>query len=78
MKSESKESKIRRIDNLLAKIEADEDVVLETADCAEVYHLLKELKASLKKGKRKSSADDWRGCQGTCDFEPQPNLTGWI
>lgn len=23
-------------------------------------------------------SDDWRGCQGTCDFDPQPNLTGWI
>lgn len=21
---------------------------------------------------------DWRGCQGTCDFEEQPNSNGWI
>ena len=21
---------------------------------------------------------DWRGCQGTCDFDPIPNTTGWI
>ena len=21
---------------------------------------------------------DWSGCQGTCDFEKVPNLTGWI
>ena len=24
------------------------------------------------------SSDDWRGCQGTCDFDPRPNLTGWV
>ena len=22
--------------------------------------------------------DDWKGCQGTCDFDPIPNTTGWI
>ena len=22
--------------------------------------------------------NDWRGCQGTCDFDPIPNTTGWI
>lgn len=26
----------------------------------------------------KRSSDDWRGCQGTCDFEEAPNVTGWI
>ena len=22
--------------------------------------------------------NDWSGCQGTCDFDPIPNITGWI
>ena len=22
--------------------------------------------------------NDWSGCQGTCDFEEVPNLSGWI
>ena len=27
----------------------------------------------------KRSSDDWRGCQGTCDFDdPGFNTTGWI
>ena len=27
----------------------------------------------------KRSSDDWRGCQGTCDFDdPGFNITGWI
>ena len=26
----------------------------------------------------KKSDTDWSGCQGTCDFEEIPNLTGWI
>ena len=27
----------------------------------------------------KRSSDDWRGCQGTCDFDdPGFNVTGWI
>lgn len=26
----------------------------------------------------KRSSDDWKGCQGTCDFDPIPNITGWI
>ena len=26
----------------------------------------------------KRSSDDWRGCQGTCDFEESFNTTGWI
>lgn len=24
------------------------------------------------------SANDWSGCQGTCDFEEVPNMSGWI
>lgn len=27
----------------------------------------------------KRSSDDWKGCQGTCDFDgPGFNTTGWI
>ena len=44
-----------------------------------MYDLLDELeKESKPKRSSKRSADDWKGCQGNCDFEPQPNLTGWI
>lgn len=43
-----------------------------------MYKLLDEIEKGPKKRSRKSSSDDWKGCQGTCDFEPQPNLTGWI
>ena len=40
-----------------------------------MYDLLDEIG---KEVNPKRSHDDWRGCQGTCDFEPQPNITGWI
>lgn len=44
-----------------------------------MYDLLDEIKKESKtKRSSKKSADDWKGCQGYCDFEPQPNLTGWI
>lgn len=45
-----------------------------------MYDLLEEIKkeSKPKKSSQKRSADDWKGCQGYCDFEPQPNLTGWI
>ena len=44
-----------------------------------MYDLLEEIKKESKtKRSSKRSADDWKECQGTCDFEPQPNLTGWI
>lgn len=44
-----------------------------------MYNLLDEIKKESKpKRSSKRSADDWSGCQGNCDFEPQPNLTGWI
>lgn len=26
----------------------------------------------------KRNLDNWKGCQGTCDFDPIPNTTGWI
>ena len=26
----------------------------------------------------RKSNDDWKGCQGTCDFEESFNTTGWI
>ena len=44
-----------------------------------MYDLLDEIKKESKqKRSSKKSADDWKGCQGYCDFEPQPNITGWI
>lgn len=45
-----------------------------------MYDLLDEIEKEIKpkKSAPKKSTDDWKGCQGTCDFEPQPNLTGWI
>lgn len=44
-----------------------------------MYDLLEEIKKESKpKRSSKRSTDDWKGCQGYCDFEPQPNLTGWI
>ena len=44
-----------------------------------MYDLLDEIKKESKtKRSPKRSVDDWKGCQGNCDFEPQPNLTGWI
>ena len=45
-----------------------------------MYDLLEEIKkeSKPKKSSPKRSADDWKGCQGYCDFEPQPNITGWI
>ena len=30
-----------------------------------------------KNSERKTN-DDWKGCQGHCDFDPIPNTTGWI
>ena len=42
-----------------------------------MYDLLEEIKKESKPSQERS-ADDWKGCQGYCDFEPQPNLTGWI
>ena len=39
----------------------------------------KEWEAERKKAiKSNQTNDDWSGCQGNCDFEPQPNLIGWI
>ena len=44
-----------------------------------MYDLLEEIKKESKpKRSSKRSADDWKRCQGYCDFETQPNLTGWI
>ena len=40
----------------------------------QMYDLLDELEKSTPK----RGSDDWRGCQGTCDFDPIPNTTGWI
>ena len=39
-----------------------------------MHDLLDEIENSVPK----RSSDDWRGCQGTCDFEEIPNVTGWI
>ena len=30
------------------------------------------------KPEQRRNYDDWKGCQGTCDFEEIPNMTGWI
>ena len=40
-----------------------------------MYDLLEEIKkeSKPKKSSQKGSADDWKGCQGYCDFEPLPN-----
>ena len=38
-----------------------------------MHDLLNEIENSAPR-----SSDDWRGCQGTCDFEEVPNVTGWI
>lgn len=40
-----------------------------------MYELLEEIKKKVnpKKSSQKRSTDDWKGCQGYCDFEPQPN-----
>ena len=43
-----------------------------------MYNLLDELENKTPKRSPKRSSDDWRGCQGTCDFEEIPNTTGWI
>ena len=40
-----------------------------------MYNLLDELEKGFTP---KRSSDDWKGCQGTCDFEESFNTTGWI
>lgn len=40
-----------------------------------MYDLLDEIE---NESSAKRSSDDWRGCQGTCDFEEIPNITGWV
>ena len=39
---------------------------------------MKKFLNELENESTKRSSDDWRGCQGTCDFEEIPNVTGWI
>lgn len=40
-----------------------------------MYNLLDELEKDFAP---KRSSDNWKGCQGTCDFEESFNTTGWI
>ena len=59
--------------------------LIKTAvDCAaggfskEELDNMKKFLNELENEPTKRSSDDWRGCQGTCDFEEIPNVTGWI
>lgn len=50
------------------------DVLYTEEEYDAMHDLLDEIENSVPK----RSSDDWRGCQGTCDFDPIPNTTGWI
>ena len=49
------------------------DILYTEEEYDAMYDLLDEIENSVPR-----SSDDWRGCQGTCDFEETPNVTGWI
>ena len=44
----------------------------------EEYDTMYDLLDELENTTPKRDSDDWRGCQGTCDFEESFNTTGWI
>ena len=51
------------------------DVPYTNEEYNAMYNLLDELEKDFTP---KRSSDSWKGCQGTCDFDPIPNTTGWI
>lgn len=45
----------------------------------EQFDAMHDLLDEIENKPTKRSSDDWRGCQGTCDFDdPGFNTTGWI
>ena len=67
-------STFNAIREVLSAMENGYLLVYTDNEYKEMWNLLDELENSTSK----RNLDDWKGCQGYCDFEESFNTTGWI